>query len=661
MFVLESQLGLHVSSAGSLDLAFDRALEIGATTFQIFTRNPNQWKFKPIPEDVVAAFREKRRKSGFRRVVDHMPYLPNLASSEKTILKQSRDALDAEVKRCDALGIDYLVIHLGSHKGGGTMMGVRNISDAVNEALAGSDGDTMVLLENMAGQKNSVGARFEELMLILDRVKRSDRTGVCFDSCLPPGSPVLVNGTPVPIENVEVGDSVTSLDGCSTAVLRTMRREYAGQLVLIKPEGLPWLTMTSEHPVLYTKVDRIKYLEETPWRIKLTSQPTWLAAGELKQGGYLVMPVLKSLSEVILDFRRYTGLGPHRKVFPPTMPLTEELAELLGLYLAEGFTFMARTERGDRGKVYLAFGKHEKELIEKTIRLFERIFGLRAWTDEGETVVKVCIASNVLARFLKENFGPNAREKKIPSFIMFGPTGCVRSFLLGYLAGDGCVDDSGIRFTTTSTTVASQLIHLLARLDMRGTISAHNSTTSEISGRTIRGRGWFTVRVGRADSRKLGLDFYLPTMPQRTILRSGGFYYIPIGSVRRDSYQGQVVNLTTDSGSFLAPFVATHNCHAYAAGFDLTNEGVVERTMGLFDQCVGYDRLRVVHLNDSRGALGSNLDRHENIGKGKIGTKGMRAFLHYKGVAERPLIMETPYEDVRGMKHGLATVRRLLK
>jgi deoxyribonuclease-4 len=278
-----SLIGLHVSAAGSLDLAFDRALEVGATTFQIFTRNPNQWKFAPLDSEVVAAFREKRAKSGFARVVAHMPYLPNLASSERGTLKASRQSLSEEVKRCDTLGIDYLVIHLGSHLGRGTMAGVRNISDAVNEAHSGSDGGTTVLLENMAGQKNSVGARFEELGLILDRVKKTDRVAVCFDSC-----------------------------------------------------------------------------------------------------------------------------------------------------------------------------------------------------------------------------------------------------------------------------------------------------------------------------------------------------------------------------------------HAFAAGFDLASEDAVEGTMALFDRCVGYDRLKVVHLNDSKGPLASNLDRHENVGKGKIGVRGMKAILHHAGMDKRPLIMETPFADTRAMKQSLATVRRLM-
>lgn len=172
-----------MSAAGSPALAFERAKEAGANTFQIFTRNPNQWKFKPIPEEVISDFREKRRASGFARIVDHMPYLPNLASSEKSTMKISRYTLSEELRRCEALGIDYLVIHLGSHLGKGTAVGVSNIAEACREALSGSRGDSTILLENMAGQKNSVGARFEEIRAILDRVDGGKRVGVCFDTC----------------------------------------------------------------------------------------------------------------------------------------------------------------------------------------------------------------------------------------------------------------------------------------------------------------------------------------------------------------------------------------------------------------------------------------------------------------------------------------------
>ena len=85
--------------------------------------------------------------------------------------------------RCGKLGVDYLVAHIGSHMGKGSLVGVRNVVEACNEALDANPNPTTILLENMAGQKNCVGARFEELRMILDGVKQKDRIGVCFDTC----------------------------------------------------------------------------------------------------------------------------------------------------------------------------------------------------------------------------------------------------------------------------------------------------------------------------------------------------------------------------------------------------------------------------------------------------------------------------------------------
>jgi len=177
------QLGFHVSISGSIDLSVDRALEAGCTTFQIFTRNPRGWNFKPLDESEAAIFSEKRKKAGFKTVVVHMPYLPNLSASDKIYAKKSRASLREEVSRCGILGVDYVVAHIGSHMGKGTMVGVRNVAEACNEALDANPNSTTILIENMAGQKNCVGARFEELRLIMDGVKHKDRIGVCFDTC----------------------------------------------------------------------------------------------------------------------------------------------------------------------------------------------------------------------------------------------------------------------------------------------------------------------------------------------------------------------------------------------------------------------------------------------------------------------------------------------
>jgi len=176
-------LGFHISISESLSSAFDGAVQLGCTTFQIFTRNPRQWQFRPLDDGQVTSFRQRRRETNFDYVVAHMPYLPNLASPLKVLKRQSRASLTAEVKRCDSLGIDYLVAHLGSHMGKGSVVGIGNIAEACNEALGGSRGKTVLLLENMAGQKNCIGARFEELRSILDLVKKKDRVGICLDTC----------------------------------------------------------------------------------------------------------------------------------------------------------------------------------------------------------------------------------------------------------------------------------------------------------------------------------------------------------------------------------------------------------------------------------------------------------------------------------------------
>ncbi len=107
--------------------------------------------------------------------------------------------------------------------------------------------------------------------------------------------------------------------------------------------------------------------------------------------------------------------------------------------------------------------------------------------------------------------------------------------------------------------------------------------------------------------------------------------------------------------------VCLDTCHAYAAGYDLHVEKAVEKTLAKFDETIGLEDLRVVHLNDSEGGLGSGLDRHEHIGMGYIGTSGFKAILHNKAIRERPLILETPIDERRGNAGNLETVRRLAK
>ncbi len=588
-----------------------------------------------------------------------MPYLPNLATPDRTLMKRSRSSLKDEVQRCDLLEVDYVVAHLGSHLGNGTMTGVRNVAGACNEALKESTGQATILLENTAGQKNTVGARFEELRMILDLVERRDRVGVCLDTCLPPGSPVMINEMPLPVERARPGDTVIGADGTATRVLALLKRRYSGNLVCIKPIGIPPIRTTPEHPFLYVGVTGVKQLEASSWRVKLLDSPRWVNAKDARPGDYLVMPKMRGAPVTSLDFARYKGAMTRCSTIDSSIPLTPEVAEFLGLYLAEGFSYMGRDEHGEHGKVYFAYDYEEKDLIRRTERLAADLFGLGSWIDEQETALRVCIGSNILTRFLRNNFGLSASEKRIPPFMLHAPKDCIPAFVRAYLRGDGCVDESGLRFTTSSDYIPCQLIHLLAEIDVHAVLNEHGPHTTMIGERLVESEGWNEVRVGQAEANKLGYAFSLPTASQRTILRDSANFYLPIRAVRSERYEGPVYNLTTEDGSFVAPYVVTHNCHAFAAGFDLSSKAGVERTISLFDELVGLDELKVVHLNDSKGVLGSGLDRHEHIGRGRIGRVGLRAFLHHERIAELPLIMETPLDNPATLKANLALARTL--
>ena len=175
-------VGVHVSIAGSLDLAVDRAKDAGCDVFQIFSRNPRGWAYKPLSDGDADLFRAKVKTTGILPV-DHMPYLPNLASPKPDIYEKSVDTLTAELGRCGRLKIPYLVTHLGHHLGDGIAGGRMRVIKAITTALEGTGNEVILLLENTAGEKNSVGSSFEHIRAIMDELAFPGRIGVCFDTC----------------------------------------------------------------------------------------------------------------------------------------------------------------------------------------------------------------------------------------------------------------------------------------------------------------------------------------------------------------------------------------------------------------------------------------------------------------------------------------------
>ncbi|PVX26922.1 MAG: endonuclease [Candidatus Bathyarchaeum sp.] len=176
------RIGFHVSIHDSVDMAVDRAAELECNTFQIFTRSPRQWHAAKLAPETAKAFYDKVKDYGMEPVFAHMPYLPNLASPKDEVYTKSVKTLTSELERCRQLKIPYLVTHLGSHLGTGIQNGFTRLIDGINQALNNADEEVMLLLENTAGTRNSMGSTFEDIQHIIERLSSPERVGVCFDT-----------------------------------------------------------------------------------------------------------------------------------------------------------------------------------------------------------------------------------------------------------------------------------------------------------------------------------------------------------------------------------------------------------------------------------------------------------------------------------------------
>lgn len=174
-------IGAHVSVAGGVSLAFERARGYRAKSLQIFTRTARGWGSAPLAEEERSAFRAEARRTGLPSIA-HGSYLVNLGSQEPVLRERSiRTAID-ELTRCERLGVSQLVIHPGGNAD--EARGLKLIADGLDEVHAATPRfRSRLALEVTAGQGCSLGWKFEHLAEILSQVRRPERLGVCLDTC----------------------------------------------------------------------------------------------------------------------------------------------------------------------------------------------------------------------------------------------------------------------------------------------------------------------------------------------------------------------------------------------------------------------------------------------------------------------------------------------
>lgn len=177
-------LGAHMSIAGGYYRAAERAAEEGCDCVQLFTKNNNQWRAKPITREEVRAFQAALEEHQLSHPLSHASYLINLGSPDVELWRQSRDAFLVELRRAEQLGIPYVVLHPGAFTTSTEAKGIAQVAKALNQIHRRAKKLTArCLLETTAGQGSCLGWRFQQLEAIFQRLDAPERVGVCLDTC----------------------------------------------------------------------------------------------------------------------------------------------------------------------------------------------------------------------------------------------------------------------------------------------------------------------------------------------------------------------------------------------------------------------------------------------------------------------------------------------
>jgi deoxyribonuclease-4 len=176
-------LGAHMSIAGGVNLAIERARSINCTAMQMFVKNNMQWFARPLRRDEIRSFLEQQQPSESLSIFAHANYLINLAATNGQFHANSIRSLSEELVRADQLGLPFLVLHPGAHLGAGEEAGLDKVVESINSVFYGiTKIKTRIALETTAGQGSCLGSKFEHLAYIISHVREPNRLCVCLDT-----------------------------------------------------------------------------------------------------------------------------------------------------------------------------------------------------------------------------------------------------------------------------------------------------------------------------------------------------------------------------------------------------------------------------------------------------------------------------------------------
>jgi hypothetical protein len=359
--------------------------------------------------------------------------------------------------------------------------------------------------------------------------------------CVPKG--VLILGDNKPIEAYMDGDSILGIDGI-TKVDHTFEHTYSGDLIHLKGVGMLETITTPEHPFLILSGN--KQHHTIAWK-----EAKNIAPKTANDGDYLLIPRIQGQDNTkVLDLTKFSNKRGQAitkgRGHSSTLPLNEDTAWLLGLYVAEGCS---------APKEFCFYLNKNETYLQRRIIDICATLGYKCYSSDKYTALKVACMSRIISRALKEWCGHKATEKKIPDWILFNKNiNIVTSFFLGYINGDGCYTNNGIykyiQSTTASPILSMQLQLLAIRLNMYGAIRRGFRGEDTILGRHITRRARYDISYY-----PLGAKHQLPFIRDDYIA-------VPIRRKTKTVYNGIVLDLKTLNHTFVVCNAITHNCGA---------------------------------------------------------------------------------------------------
>jgi len=429
--------------------------------------------------------------------------------------------------------------------------------------------------------------------------------------CVTPDTLITTNPSVKPISDISVGDRVLTHTGLIRKVRQVYKRDYNGVLYRIRTLGTPFpLKVTEDHPLLVAtrKVTEKGRLE------KHVRQAIWKTPRELKRGDYLTTPIMKEKKDI--DFyEQQVAVGQpstgRRLIKQLRLPAQADLFRLVGYYLAEGYVV--------RGTVGFAFGEHETEYINDTVRLIRKLFNHEPSKKTIRHSTHVMLHSVVAVQFF-QIFGRTSDQKKIPDWMMFSSPEKQKDLILGAWRGDGYFHKptkgnraTFFEYATTSRTLAFQMQQLLMRNRIVGEIECAVQK-NRLPAYLVAVRGRFVspmaklMRINFKDRRRKTFSHFE---------MDDNYVYSPILSIQSENVKNQpVVNLSIENDeSYVAGNVTAHNCTDYCP------TGALDYTPDY--ELAEYDRDLLIWSPERLARPPKNIGQYKAVFHGKDGSLGV--------------------------------------